>query len=243
MTARRFEDLPILMLVSGDDVSLDRAFAAGATDIVIKPIAPVELTHRVRRVLHHRRELEDLRQTAARLEWTQATAKIGHWACDADSGRLRISADAAKRMGLPRAGMPLDRFLAETDILAVLLPLTRETRGILNRDLLRKLSRSGRSPLLPGPVLINAGRGGLQVDADVVAALDAGDIYGASLDVFETEPLPATSPLWQHPRVVITPHNAAESDPAAIVRYTLRQIAAHRSGAALENVVDRNREY
>jgi glyoxylate/hydroxypyruvate reductase A len=137
----------------------------------------------------------------------------------------------------------LDAFLAETDILAVLLPLTRETRGILNRELLRKLSLTGRSPLLPGPVLINAGRGGLQIDADIIAALEAGELYAASLDVFETEPLPAASPLWQHPRVVVTPHNAAESAPAAIARYALRQMRACRSGAALENLVDRSRGY
>jgi len=137
----------------------------------------------------------------------------------------------------------LDGFLADTDILAVLLPLTPDTRGILDRSLLRKLSRRGRSRLLPGPVLINAGRGGLQVDADILAALQAGELYAASLDVFETEPLPASSPLWVHPRVVITPHNAAESDPAAIARYTLRQMRAHKAGARLEHVVDRVRGY
>jgi glyoxylate/hydroxypyruvate reductase A len=137
----------------------------------------------------------------------------------------------------------LDAFLAETDILAVLLPLTGETRGILDRSLLRKLSLTGRSPLLPGPVLINAGRGGLQVDADILAALEAGELYAASLDVFETEPLPAASPLWQHPRVVVTPHNAAESAPAAIARYALRQRCAYRSGGPLENLVNRGRGY
>jgi glyoxylate/hydroxypyruvate reductase A len=137
----------------------------------------------------------------------------------------------------------LDAFLAETDILAVLLPLTPETRGLVNRGLLRRLSRHGRSGLLPGPVLINAGRGGLQVDADIVAALEAGELYAASLDVFETEPLPAASPLWQHPRVVVTPHNAAESAPAAIARYALTQWRACKSGAALANVVDRRRGY
>jgi glyoxylate/hydroxypyruvate reductase A len=137
----------------------------------------------------------------------------------------------------------LDAFLAETDILAVLLPLTPDTRAILNRRLLAGLSRRGRSPLLPGPVLINAGRGGLQIDADIVAALEAGKLYAASLDVFETEPLPATSPLWRHPRVVVTPHNAAESAPAAIARYALHQMRAHKVGDVLENVVDRQRGY
>jgi glyoxylate/hydroxypyruvate reductase A len=137
----------------------------------------------------------------------------------------------------------LDAFLAETDILAVLLPLTQETRGMLNRTLLRKLSTRGRSPLLPGPALINAGRGSLQVDADIVAALESGELYAASLDVFETEPLPADSPLWRHPRVVVTPHNAAESTPAAIARYALRQRCAQQGGASLENLVDRGRGY
>ncbi len=137
----------------------------------------------------------------------------------------------------------LEAFLADTDILAVLLPFTPDTRGLLNRELFGKLSRRGRSGLLPGPVLINAGRGGLQVDADIVAALNAGELYATSLDVFETEPLPADSPLWSHPRVIVTPHNAAESEPAAIARYALRQMRAQRHGQRLENVVHRARGY
>jgi glyoxylate/hydroxypyruvate reductase len=137
----------------------------------------------------------------------------------------------------------LDAFLAETDILAVLLPLTDDTRGILDHALIRRLSRSGRSPLLPGAVLINAGRGGLQVDADILAALEQGDLYATSLDVFETEPLPASSPLWLHPRVVVTPHNAAESAPLAIVRYALRQMRAMADGRPIENLIDRDRGY
>jgi glyoxylate/hydroxypyruvate reductase len=137
----------------------------------------------------------------------------------------------------------LDAFLAQADILAVLLPLTPATRGILNRALFRKLSASGRSALLPGPVLINAGRGGVQVDADILAALASGELHAASLDVFETEPLPASSRLWSHPRVVVTPHNAAESSPAAIARYALAQMRAFRGGGALTNLVDRTRGY
>jgi glyoxylate/hydroxypyruvate reductase A len=137
----------------------------------------------------------------------------------------------------------LDRFLAETDILAVLLPLTPDTRGILNATLFARLSQRGRSPLLPGPVLINAGRGGLQRDADILAALETGTLYAASLDVFEEEPLPSHSPLWRHPRVVVTPHNAAESAPGAIAAYALGQIRAHGNGERLENLVDRARGY
>jgi glyoxylate/hydroxypyruvate reductase A len=137
----------------------------------------------------------------------------------------------------------LDSFLAETDILVALLPYTPATHGIINRDLLRKLSRRGRHERMPGGVLINAGRGGLQVEADIVAAIEAGELYAASLDVFETEPLPAASPLWSSPRVVITPHNAAESNPRSIARYCLRQISRQRSGEPVENLVDRERGY
>ena len=100
--------------------------------------------------------------------------------------------------------------LARSDILVCLLPLTAATRGILNAALFAKLPRDGR---LGGAVLLNAGRGGLQVEADIVAALETGALKGASLDVFETEPLPQDLPLWRHPAVFVTPHNAAMSHP------------------------------
>jgi glyoxylate/hydroxypyruvate reductase len=137
----------------------------------------------------------------------------------------------------------LEAFLADTDILACILPLTPATRGILDRSLISKISRRGRHARLPGPVLINAGRGGLQVEADILAALDAGELYAASLDVFEQEPLPQSNLLWRHPRVVITPHNAAESTSRSIVRYLLRQIRAHQRGEPLDHLVDRERGY
>ncbi len=134
----------------------------------------------------------------------------------------------------------LDAFLARTDVLVCLLPLTDDTRGILNRALLAGLARDGA---LPGPALINAGRGGLQVETDILAALEAGELGAASLDVFETEPLPATSPLWSHPRVIVTPHNASISDERAVCRYTLAQIDRYEAGGTLENLVDVGRGY
>jgi glyoxylate/hydroxypyruvate reductase len=134
----------------------------------------------------------------------------------------------------------LDALLARTDILVSLLPLTRETRGILNRSLFARLARDGR---LGGPFLVNAGRGGSQVEADIVAALDAGVLRGASLDVFETEPLPASSPLWTKPNVYVSPHNSAITTPAATVRYIAEQICAFERGEALRNIVDPARGY
>ena len=130
--------------------------------------------------------------------------------------------------------------LPETDILVVLLPLTDSTRGIINASLLARLKPDGR---LGGPILINAGRGGLQIEADIVAALEAGRLKGASLDVFETEPLPEASPLWTHPDVYVSPHNAAISAPDAIAAAIARQIEAHERGEPLINVVDRKRNY
>lgn len=161
--------------------------------------------------------------------------------------RLGFKVSGWSRSGAPMDGIrnfrgpsELDAFLAETDILVVLLPLTPETRGILNRDLFKKLARGGR---LGGPVLINAGRGGLQVETDVLSALDDGTLVGASLDVFQTEPLSPDSPIWQHPKVVVTPHVAADSDPRHLVSYVMRRIAAIETGGTLENVVDRAKGY
>jgi glyoxylate/hydroxypyruvate reductase A len=150
---------------------------------------------------------------------------------------------AKKRMAGARCfdgAKGLDDMLARTDILVALLPLTDETRGILNAGLLAKLARNGR---LGGPILINAGRGGLQVEKDIIAALDSGALKAASLDVFETEPLPQPSPLWRHPRVYVSPHSAALSEPGAVARGIAAQIKTFERGGKLKNVVDRARQY
>ena len=134
----------------------------------------------------------------------------------------------------------LGAFLERTDILVCLLPLTVDTRHILKRGLFAKLNRN--SPL-GAPVLINAGRGGLQNEADILACLDDGTLGAASLDVFADEPLPADSPFWRHPKIVLTPHNAADTDPDEISKYVARQIERLEAGGALENVVDPARGY
>ncbi|MBD3845256.1 glyoxylate/hydroxypyruvate reductase A [Bosea sp. OAE752] len=131
-------------------------------------------------------------------------------------------------------------FLARTDILVSLVPLTPETRGILNAGLFAGLAQDGR---LGGPFLINPGRGGLQVADDIIAALDAGTLKGATLDVFETEPLPVESPLWSHPGVTVTPHNAAMSEPEAIATLVAAQIRRLEAGEPLLHAVDPARGY
>ena len=89
------------------------------------------------------------------------------------------------------------------------------------------------------PVLINAGRGGLQNEADILSCPDDGTLGAASLDVFWNEPLPADSPFWTHPKVVLTPHNAADTGSRdEISKYVARQDRTVRSGQRAENVVD-----
>ncbi|MGL5362811.1 MAG: 2-hydroxyacid dehydrogenase [Bosea sp. (in: a-proteobacteria)] len=134
----------------------------------------------------------------------------------------------------------LDLFLARTDILVCLMPLTPDTQGFINASLLSKLAQNGRTG---GPYLINAARGGLQVEGDILAALNSGLLKGATLDVFEPEPLVAGSPFWSHPLVTVTPHNAANSEPEACAALVARQIRALEAGGELEHVVDRTLGY
>lgn len=133
-----------------------------------------------------------------------------------------------------------DSFLRRTDVLVCLLPHTPETTGLINRELISKLSRKGP---FGAPILINAGRGKQQVGTDILTALDAGELHAATLDVFETEPLPPDSPFWTHPKITVTPHLAADSDPEIICAYVWRQIERHRAGKPLENLADRARGY
>lgn len=211
-------------------------------------------------LMHHRRMpdyIENQRQREWQEFWPQPSAgeiRVGVFGL----GVLGLdSVEKLKNLGYDVAGWSrtrktvpgvetfsgtdgLDTFLARTDILVCLLPHTPDTHGMLNKTLFAKLAKDGP---LPGPVLINAGRGKIQVEADILSALDAGDLWAASLDVFEEEPLVKTSPLWDHQRIVITPHNASVSDYKAVCRYVLGQIADYEKGKPLANVVDMTRGY
>ncbi len=134
----------------------------------------------------------------------------------------------------------LDAFLAKTDILVGLLPLTAETKGLFDKQLFARLRQNSA---LGKPVFVNAGRGGSQVESDILEALENGTLGGASLDVFETEPLPEESPIWNHPKVLFTPHAAAASDVKALVSHVEEQIRRHENGLPFEHIVDRKLGY
>ncbi len=234
-------DKPLVRVVTGD-------LTARMTEYVVMHV-----------LMHHRRQRQhDAAQARgewfAKDQWAARQVRVGVMGL----GEIgRDSAEVLARIGFDVAGWSrsartiagircfsgadgLAAFLARTDILVVLVPLTEDTRGILDRRLFERLARDG---VLGAPALINAGRGGLQVESDILAALDDGTLGAATLDVFEVEPLPAGHPFWTHPKVTVTPHNAADSDPDAISDYVTAQIRAHQSGLPLANVVDRTRGY
>ncbi|HSR59498.1 MAG TPA: glyoxylate/hydroxypyruvate reductase A [Robiginitalea sp.] len=146
------------------------------------------------------------------------------------------------RQSSPETGFPvfsgqqgLKAFLASAEILVCLLPLTPQTRGILNRETFRAMP--------DGAYLINVARGPLLAEDHLLEALDGGKLSGACLDVFSEEPLPAAHPFWAHPSVQITPHIASVSEPASVVPQILANYQALLRGGKLHNRVSRGLGY
>ena len=133
--------------------------------------------------------------------------------------------------GAPQLG----EFLAPVNILVCLLPLTAETSEVLNRSLFDQLPT--------GACLINVARGEHLVEADLMAALDQGQLRGACLDVFQQEPLPADHPFWTHEKITVTPHCSSITDPRAVAPQVMENYRRMRQGQPLINQVSRDKGY
>jgi phosphoglycerate dehydrogenase-like enzyme len=131
----------------------------------------------------------------------------------------------------------LHEMLGEVDYVVLAAPLTPETEGMIDAAALRRMKPAAR--------LINVGRGALVVEPDLVEALAAGRIGGAALDVFADEPLPESSPLWEMPNVIVSPHMSGDVTGwrEELVELFVRNLRRYREGAPLLNVVDKHRGY
>lgn len=158
-------------------------------------------------------------------------------------GQGQMGRTAAQRLvhtgyavtGWRRDGTPLAPLLASSDIVINLLPLTPDTRGLLNARFFAALPDKAS--------VVNLARGAHVVDADLLAALDSGHLRHAVLDVFQTEPLPAGHAYWQHPRVTMLPHAAASTDARSAAAVAVANLRAARDGQALQHRVDATRGY
>jgi glyoxylate/hydroxypyruvate reductase len=199
----------------------------------------------------HRQDLDYLAQQRTQV-WEEREQKN---ACERPVGILgfgTLGQDAGRKLralGFPVAGWSTgakevpgfvtyagaDGLDAQSEILVCLLPLTAATDGILNAGLFARLPR--------GAGLVNAGRGSHLVESDLIPALDSGQLSGAVLDVFREEPLLKGHPFWSHPRIIMTPHIAAETHPptaAAIIGDAIRRFA---KGEPVANLVDLAKGY
>ncbi|WP_118134676.1 glyoxylate/hydroxypyruvate reductase A [Oceanicella sp. SM1341] len=240
-----------------DHVLADTALPAGVP--IIRTVGR-DLTQRMREyvalhVLRHHREMPALAAAQAAGRWEQivpppATARrvgvmgLGNLGAEAARSLAALGFDTAGWARSPReiegvrcfAGAEgLSPFLARTEILVCLLPLTPETRDILNAELFARLPR--------GASLVNAGRGAHLVEDDLLAALASGQLSHATLDVFRQEPLPPGHPFWAHPGVTVTPHIASMIDPETGGRIVAANIRAFERDGTVPDLADAARGY
>jgi glyoxylate/hydroxypyruvate reductase len=206
-------------------------------------------------VLRHHRYLPEYQRAQARGEWKRlpitpaSERKVGVMGL----GMIGLgSAKALAALGFavagwvraPRAAGPIEifggrdrlgAFLARSQILVNLLPLTPDTRDIVAADTLKMLP--------PGAAFINLGRGETVVETDLIAALDSGHLAAATLDVYRVEPLPSDSPLWRHPKITVMPHVARRLMPEKVAPRICGIIKDFHAGKPLAQVVDRKLGY
>ncbi|SMF07477.1 glyoxylate/hydroxypyruvate reductase A [Tistlia consotensis] len=222
---------------------VERGLTAGMTEYVVMQV-----------LFHHRRMFDYRAQQRAGVweelppvaAWDRRVGILGLGQLGSDAAaklaglRLDVAGWSRSPKEIPgvasySGAAGLDAFLARTEILVNLLPLTDETRGILDAETFAKLPA--------GASLINVGRGEHLVEADLLAALESGQIDSATLDVFAREPLPGDSPFWRHERVVVTPHVASMTLPDTAAEAVVENIRRIERGEPPLNAVDRGRGY
>jgi glyoxylate/hydroxypyruvate reductase A len=206
-------------------------------------------------VLRHHRDLPELALAQQRSEWLRKKPKPASQRPVGVMGLGAIGLSVARtlaRHGFDVAGWvrsprredgiaifhgpeQLPAFLARSEIVINLLPLTAETREILNAKTLALLPK--------GAAVINLGRGPHVAEADLMAALDSGHLAAATLDVFPVEPLPKESPLWRHPKITVTPHVSRQIYPSNLAPRVCAAIRRLNAGQPLQHLVDRKRGY
>jgi glyoxylate/hydroxypyruvate reductase A len=222
---------------------VDRCMTATMTVHVVQQVLDLHTQSAIYRTQQAERHWEEAELTAP---WNRRVGFLGLGSLGRDAAEklveLRFDVAGWSRTPKEIEGMScyhgkdgLADFLAGTDILVCLLPITGETEGILNAENFAHLPR--------GASIINCARGGHLVEADLLAALDAGQLSGAALDVFNEEPLLDDHPFWGHPKIVVTPHIAAFSAPETSVKLVVENIERIETGEPPLYAVDFDRGY
>jgi len=229
-------------------------------DVPIIRTVGTDLTQRMKEyvalhVLRHHRDMPALQAAQARGEWTPIIVPPAPQRRVGVMGLGNLGAEAARLLatigfdvaGWSRSPKTIDgvqtfsgpdgfgAFLEGTEILVNLLPLTEDTRGILNADTFNRLKR--------GAAVINAARGPHMVDDDLLSALASGQIAAATLDVFHIEPLPGDHPFWAHPQITVTPHVASLIDAPTGSRIIARNLRTFQKTGTVTDLADARRGY
>lgn len=249
--------LIVILGAGGDAVIGDPALPASipVARLVDPGMTRMMVAYVAQAVLHHQRELGTMEGARRERRWRYVHPRdpkscrvgvmgLGHLGSAVALALTALGFDVAgwSRSVHDVPGVPchagsvdLPRFLARTDILVLLLPLTTATRGLLDRAAFATLPR--------GAYLVNVGRGATIDEPALIEALDSGQLSGATLDVFAHEPLPPDHPLWSRENVMITPHQASVAEPSTAAPQVVDNIRRALARQPILNLVDRARGY
>jgi glyoxylate/hydroxypyruvate reductase A len=229
-----------------DDVPVIRLEDAGMAPQMVRYVlaATLRLAQRLDVYAHHQRDRR-WQQLPPRAPREIQVGVLGVGVIGSEIARALASFDFAVRGFASQrksiAGVrcfadgELNEFLAGLDVLVATMPLTDKTAGVLNRATLSRLA--------DGAHVINIGRGAHLVEADLLALIHEGKLSGATLDVFQDEPLPGDHPFWGRPEIVVTPHIAGTTLPHPAVMQIVAKIKRLERGLPVTGVVDRERGY